>query len=89
MMEKVGQHGSERAGSEVVVNNREICDLAQQSAFLSLQQLFSLLHRRANNTMRREKHMRRSRRKYEIWKEPHIPHYPKGNSGIKGRKKTA
>lgn len=88
-MEKVGQHGSERARSEVV-KNREICDLAQQSEFLNLQQLFSVLHRRANNTMRREKHMRRSRRKYEIWKEPHIPHHQKGNSGIKGRrKKTA
>lgn len=71
-MEKVGQHGFERA--EVVVKNREICDLAQQSAFLSLQQLFSLLHKRVNNKMRREKHMRRSRRKYEIWKEPHRSH---------------
>lgn len=72
-MEKVGQHGSERAGTEVV-ENREICDLAQQSAYLSLQQLFSVLHRRANNIMRRENHMRKSRRKYEICKEPHRSH---------------
>lgn len=70
-MEKVSQHGSERAGSQVVVKNRAIGDLAQQSAFLSFQQLLSVLHRRANNMMRREKHIRRSRRKYEIWKEPH------------------
>lgn len=82
-MEKVGQHGSERA--EVVVRNREIRDLAQQSAFLSLQQLFSVLHRRANYMMRRQKHMRMSRRKYEIWKEPHRSHIiRKATVAIKG-----
>lgn len=83
-----------RSGSQAV-KYRVIGDLAQQSEFLSLQQLFSTLQRRASNLMRREKQgwvpvptrTRRSRRKYETWRATQILHHQKGSSIIKGRRK--